>query len=231
MGAAETDTLALPDEKPQHRVYLDAFWIDRTEVTNPMFARCVAAGACHPRTYSPYVWGISSKTRKAYYGNPAYDNYPAIMLDGDEAAAYCRWVGRRLPTEAEWEKAARGTDARRYPWGSENPDCSRANYLGCSNPADTTEVTAQPAGASPYGALNMAGNVWEWTADWYAADYYVQSPERNPTGPAAGQEHTLRGGGLTTLKHDLRVTNRTGGVYHWADGEVGFRCALSVTSP
>jgi eukaryotic-like serine/threonine-protein kinase len=229
MGAAETDLEASADEKPQHRVYLDTFGMDRTEVTNAMFAKCVAAGACHERRYSPYLWGVASRTHPDYFGNPAYASYPVIMLDGDEAAAYCRWAGRRLPTEAEWEKAARGTDARPYPWGTAEPDCRRANFFGCAQ--DTVEVAALPDGASPYGALNMAGNVWEWTADWYAAGYYRQSPERNPSGPAAGQEHTLRGGGLTALKNNLRVTTRVGGVYHWADGEAGFRCASSAAAP
>ena len=228
MGAAEADTEAAPDEKPQHRVYLDAFEIDRTEVTNAMFAKCVAAGDCHERRYSPYLWGVKDRSGRPYYDVPAYASYPVIMLDADEAAAYCRWAGRRLPTEAEWEKAARGTDGRLYPWGEAGPDCTLTNYFSCSkNPA---EVTAYPAGASPYGALNMTGNLWEWTADLYAADYYARSPERNPPGPATGDAHTLRGGGFATLETDLRLTVRVGSLYHWADGEVGFRCALSAAA-
>ena len=130
MGASENDTLADPDEKPAHQVYLDAYWIDQTEVTNAMFARCVTAGACHERKYSPYLWGVRLPNGTPYYGEVDYRDYPVIMLDSEEAQAYCRWAGRRLPYEAEWEKAARGTDGRLYPWGS-GLDCEHANFLGC----------------------------------------------------------------------------------------------------
>jgi formylglycine-generating enzyme required for sulfatase activity len=171
---------------------------------------------------------VKDRSGNPYYDDPAYADYPVVMLDADEAAAYCRWAGRRLPSEAEWEKAARGTDGRLYPWGNAQPDCTLTNYFYCSK--KTAEVTAFAAGASPYGVLNMTGNVWEWTADWYAADYYAQSPERNPTGPATGTFHTLRGGGFATLAANLRLTGRVGSLYHWADGEVGIRCALSVAA-
>jgi len=170
MGAAETDLQAAADEKPQHRVYLDAFGVDRTEVTNAMFAQCVEAGACHERRYSPYLWGVASRTRPQYYGNPDYAAYPVIMLDGDEAAAYCRWAGRRLPSEAEWEKAARGTDERRFPWGASDPAEALARFeqVWQEKQFDVfVPVDALPEGASPYGMLNMAGNVLEWVNDWY----------------------------------------------------------------
>ncbi len=126
MGAVDDAPRARDDEKPQHSVYLDAFWIDRAEVSNAQFAQCVAEGGCHPREYAPYLGGVSSKTRLDYYENPAYGGYPVLLFNADEAAAYCRWAGRRLPSETEWEKAAWDTDDRTYPWG-EGIDCQRAS--------------------------------------------------------------------------------------------------------
>jgi eukaryotic-like serine/threonine-protein kinase len=241
MGAASDDVLAREDEKPQHRVYLDAYWIDRTEVTNADFAQCMAAGACRPKVYD-----TETKTYVAYAVHPDYQDYPALVYEDDDPAAYCRWAGRRLPTEAEWEKAARGTDGRRYPWGDEI-NCSQATYADCTMNSDqptdsrngpgcgysafchTTSVNALPAGASFYGALNMAGNVWEWVADWYAADYYAVSPTHNPIGPDSGEYRVRRGGGNKRGEQDLRVTARAGGsVSHFFDGQIGFRCALSM---
>jgi eukaryotic-like serine/threonine-protein kinase len=241
MGAATDDALAREDEKPQHRVFVDAYWIDRTEVTNAEFARCIAAGACRPKVYDS-----ETKNYVAYAVHPDYQNYPAFLYEDEAPAAYCQWVGRRLPTEAEWEKAARGTDGRLFPWG-DTLDCSHANYLDCvmnaaqstdnhngpgcgySSFCNTTPVDADPAGASPYGALNLAGNVWEWVADWYAADYYRTSPTHNPIGPASGENRVRRGGGNKSWEQDLRVTARAGGnVSHFFDGQIGFRCALSV---
>ncbi len=228
MGAIETDIQAQPDEKPQRKIYLDAFWMDRTEVTNAMFAKCTSAGACHPRTHSPYLWGVASRTRDSYFGNPIYDAYPVIMLDANEAETYCRWVGRRLPSEAEWEKTARRTDGRTYPWG-EGLDCQKANYAGCVN--DTSETTAHPPGASPYGALDLLGNVWEWTADWYAPNAYESTVTKNPTGPTTGEFRVMRGGAWGSFVEALRITNRANGKpEHDVDGEVGFRCAMSALS-
>lgn len=231
MGASETDAQAAPDEKPRHRVTLDAFWVDRTEVTNTMFEKCVAAGACHERTYSPYLWGVRLPNGTPYYGESNYRDDPVIMLDGDEAQAYCQWAGRRLPTEAEWEKTARGTDERLYPWGAEL-DCAHAIYLGCEKEQAPASAISHPLGISPYGALNMSGNLWEWVADWYDANYYSQSPAQNPTGPASGEFRTIRGGGWHDNPAQLRATNRsTGKPEHSTDGEIGFRCALSDNLP
>lgn len=229
MGATEGYLFAEADEKPQHQVYLDAFWIDRTEVTNAMFKKCVAAYACHEREYSPYLWGVRLPNGTPYYGEASYTDYPLIMLDGEEAQAYCMWAGRRLPFEAEWEKAAHGTDRRLYPWG-ETLDCNHANYLGCDN--KPAKATSYDLGVSPFGVLNMSGNLWEWVADWYDTNYYSQSPDHNPHGPAAGEFRTLRGGGWRSLEAQLRVTNRsTGKPEHSTDGEIGVRCAWSATVP
>jgi formylglycine-generating enzyme required for sulfatase activity len=243
MGAAETDSQANDDEKPQHWVYLDAFWIDRTEVTNASFAKCIEEGACRPEVYE-----VSALTYTPYAVHPNYQDFPALLHEAEVAAAYCQWAGRRLPTEAEWEKAAGGTDERTYPWGNEELDCTRASYLGCENtrkPYDptgprcgyssfcrTTRVDDYLTGASPYGALNMVGNVWEWVADWYAPAYYANSPTRNPSGPDEGDFKVLRGGGTKSLGSDLRVTSRASGkAHHYFDGQIGFRCAVSAVTP
>jgi len=234
MGASALDADALDEEKPQHRVYLDSYWIDSTEVTNAMYAVCVSQGACTPPGEE------ASFSRREYYSHPACSGYPVVHITWQQAHDYCRWAGRRLPTEAEWEKAARGTDRRIYPGGNEEPDGSRANLCGsvCPNEAnepsiddgffDTSPVGAYPAGASPYGALDMAGNVWEWVADWGDARYYSVSPYSNPTGPETGHMRVLRGGAFTSPPPAIRVTVRAFLNATVSSGEFGgFRCAAS----
>ena len=221
MGSASTDGDAYPDEMPQHSVNLDAFWIDQTPVTNGEYALCVQAGTCKaPRK-------ITSNLIDLYWNDAKYANYPVIWISWVDAGTYCAWAGRRLPSEAEWEKAARGTDGRLYPWGNNPPDPTLADFA--NHLKDVNQVGSYPAGASPYGALDMAGNVWQWVADWYAPDYYAQSPASDPAGPAAGSLRVLRGGSFTYTAPGLRSAYRFEKDPSFDSWEIGFRCASSAT--
>ncbi len=212
-------------EQPIHTVYLDAFWIDKTEVTNGQYALCLAEGACQEPHFS------KSATRDNYFGNPEFDAYPVVFVDWYMAEAYCAWAGRRLPTEAEWEKAARGTDGRLYPWGNEIDD-KLANYgqdaTGCEG-CDTTAVGSYPDGASTYGALDMAGNVWEWVADEWDENYYDNSPSENPQGPSFGSsKRTTRGGSWNGTMTSVRSATRYGLTATYVNFPGGgIRCAAS----
>jgi len=238
MGSTTDDKEAYQNEMPLHDVYLDAFWIDRMEVTNRMYAQCVADGACE----LPNIAGqpiFSSRTRLEYYNNPEFADYPVIYVNWYEADSYCSWAGKRLPTEAEWEKAARGTDGRKYPWGNANINGKRLNYADRNTSfqwsiglfddgyADTAPVGTYSEGASPYGVLDMAGNVWEWVSDWYADEYYKTSPSENPTGPAEGGYKILRGGSWQNSNFGIRPTMRSRINPNISYPYLGFRCAIS----
>lgn len=190
------------DELPAHNVNLDAFWIDQLEVTNAMYMLCVQDGACTP----PVDW--ASNTRLSYFNNEEFKDYPVVHIIWLQADAYCKWAGRRLPTEAEWERAARGDDFRNYPWGDELPTEVYANFNRLIK--DTSRVGSYPAGASPFGALDMAGNVWEWVADLYEVGYYAVSPEYDPQGPDSNSTslRVIRGGSFQDEWVDLRVSKR-----------------------
>jgi len=202
------------DEEPVHTVYLDAFWIDQTEVTNVEYALCVQDGRC----------SLPQNTTQYFDSN--YANHPVVSVSWNDATAFCSYAGGRLPTEAEWEKAARGADGRTYPWGNDAPNNNLLNYNNAVGA--TTEVGGYPNGASPYGALDMAGNVWEWVADWYNETYYGSSPLSNPLGPNSGEWRVVRGGAWLDGAYSVRSAVR----YALAPtvvtvSHIGFRCARS----
>lgn len=222
MGSTALDSSASPDEKPLHGLSLHAFWIDKTEVTNAAYASCVAAARCS----APLL--TSSESRDNYYGNPQYDSFPVIWVTWSQALQFCEWVGGRLPTEAEWEKAARGGPDRKYPWGDQ-PSCTLANMGGCVG--DTTATGAYPMGVSPYLLLDMAGNAGEWVSDWYSASYYELSPVSNPQGPATGTQRVVRGGSWFESILSARAAARASLDPLGARSDVGFRCADDVDPP
>ena len=211
------------DERPAHVVNVSAFLIDETPVTNAQWAKYSAATGV-PAPGAP-DWDRD-------YAATAPDS-PVVNVSFEEAQAYAKWAGRQLPSEAQWEKAARGTDGRAYPWGNDAPGAgaARANVKGAEDGfANTSPVSAFPAGASPYGVLDMAGNVWQWTYEWYDAGYYatVAPGTKDPEGPASGQQIALRGGAFTSDGKDVRSTNR----YPRPPGDrarnIGFRCAVDL---
>jgi serine/threonine-protein kinase len=203
-------------EKPAHTVALDAFWIDQTEVTNAMYAKCVGEGICKEPTNK------SSYTHLNSYGNSEFDTYPVVYVGWNMAQTYCEWAGRRLPTEAEWEKAARGTDGRTYPWGNEAPNKELLNYG--NNIGDTIAVGSYANGISPYGAYDMAGNVWEWVSDWY--DVYPGGDASAST--SFGQTYrVLRGGSWDVYDVVARSALRYYFTPSYIGNVIGFRCARS----
>jgi formylglycine-generating enzyme required for sulfatase activity len=209
------------DEQPVHTVTLIDYYMDVYEVTNAHYVACVDAGGCTP----PY--GTSSFTHSNYYRNIVYMNYPVIYVHWNQAKTYCEWRGARLPTEAEWEKAARGTDGSTYPWGNTTPSKSLVNYN--DSIGDTAEVGSYESGKSPYGMYDMAGNVWEWVNDWYDFDYYRSSPTDNPQGPSSGNYRVLRGGAWSSPVHKyedfLSSARRDGFDPDLGNYDLGFRCS------
>jgi formylglycine-generating enzyme required for sulfatase activity len=211
---------AYNNEKPIHQVYIDAFYMDKYEVTNALYKTCVDAGGC------TLPQQTRSSTRKSYYGNSEFNDYPVIYVNWSQAVTYCEWRGSSLPTEAQWEKAARSTDERTYPWG-EGIDCGKANYSSCQG--DTRLVGSYERGKSPYDIYDLTGNVWEWVNDWYDGAYYQNSALSNPMGPSLGQYHVLRGGSY--LYGDTRDYVRSAFRFDRSPveyGGIGFRCARSL---
>jgi len=201
-------------DNPEHPVVVDDFWIYSTEVTSQQYAFCVKLGGCTPPDLRIHP----------RYSYQEYANHPVVGITYDQAAAYCSFMNGRLPTEAEWEKAARGSDGNRYPWGDSDPTCDMANFASCVK--KPSFVLRYPQGASPYGALDMAGNVFEWVADWYSADYYQNSPAENPPGPDTGVKRSVRSSSYESTGKDLQSTNR-----YFEDpvirrSDLGFRCVV-----
>jgi formylglycine-generating enzyme required for sulfatase activity len=230
LGSNAADPEGRSSEQPQLEVSLPAFWIDQTEVTNGMFSQCVGEGGCSGEVLDNTI------TRNNYYSDLSFGEFPVVNVNWKQATDYCVWAGRHLPTEAEWEKAARGPEGALYPWGDSDPGCDELNF---ANPGpgqgqcaeDTLRVGSFPDGASPYGALDMAGNVWEWVSDWYAPDVYTTLDPQAPAGPAFGETRVIRGGGYADGDRDVRAANR-----HHTDPTIisyfiGFRCALDAVSP
>jgi len=203
------------DEQPVHRVYVDAFFIDLHQLSVAQYARYLE----DTHHEEPPEWSIMNR--------PQNRNRPVANVDWADAAAYCTWAGKRLPTEAEWEKAARGTDGRIYPWGNEPPTGLYANSGKevWSNHATLTPVGTFEAGKSPYGIYDMAGNVWEWVGDWFDQDYYKASPSQNPTGPPRGESKVIRGGSWGSGPESLRSAVRETHVTSFRGLGTGFRCA------
>jgi formylglycine-generating enzyme required for sulfatase activity len=226
MGCSPQDSRCHTNERPLHTVRLSPFMIDKYEVSNAHYAACVASGACSPPPTN------ASVLHPDYYPNPEFADYPVIAVTWHQASAYCAWLGKRLPTEAEWEKAARGDqDVRIFPWGNGWPDCSWLNARASSGMCvgDTVAVGSYPHAISPSGAMEMAGNVWEWVADWYDPDYYQRYPEqnwpKNPQGPDSGIYKSIRSGAWDIAIEGARVSRRVGGLPYDLDTSTGFRCA------
>jgi formylglycine-generating enzyme required for sulfatase activity len=207
-------------DAPIHNVTVDGYWIQQTKVTNRMYAQCVSVGSCIAPTQE--VGG-------PVYSNPDYANHPVVGVTWDQANAFCAWSLGRLPTEAEWEKAARGLNASAYPWGNDEPACDLLNFGYCAG--RTSEVDAFPQGASFYGLYDMAGNVFEWVGDWYEEAYYTSAPSVNPAGPESGQYRAIRGSSFETDPDQAAsaIRHYGGEAYHSRD--LGFRCVVPEPQP
>lgn len=209
MGTGITST-------PEKTIYLDGYWIYETDVTNKMYAQCVSTGNCA---------APAQEIGTPVYSNPEFGDYPVVGVSWDMAANYCQWAQGQLPTEAQWEKAARGDSGALFPWGIDTPSCALLNYKGCLG--HTNDVTDYPGGHSPYGAYGLAGNVFQWVNDFYDEHYYDSMPSRNPTGPASGDYHSLRGSSFETEAKLLQSGVRHFGAAAYHSGDLGFRCAVN----
>ncbi|MBN1147551.1 MAG: SUMF1/EgtB/PvdO family nonheme iron enzyme [Anaerolineales bacterium] len=234
MGAREFDEQAEPDEIPMRTVTLDGFWIDKTEITNEMFAAFLTEQGNKTEGGGSWYQADSSDAKILVVGpkwqaEEGYEDRAVVEVTWFGAKAYCEWAERSLPTEAQWEKAARGTEGLIFPWGDSDPNCSLANFFTGSQSCagGIADVGAYSGGASPYGALDMAGNVWEWVADWYKSNYYENIPAENPTGPDSGSNKVFRGGSFESGPRTLRASERNSDEPGVARYRIGFRCVLN----
>lgn len=221
----------LPAERPEHVVTLDAYMIDRYEVSLRLYRTFLQEA----QRDAPPTWDDEAAE--------TVGDRPAVGVSWADASAYCTWAGKRLPTEAEWEKGARGTDGRRYPWGPMQPFVDIANYnrgvwvseavtlVGVAGGVEGMSVRhgLKEGGRSPYGLHHMAGNAAEWVADWYDREYYAKSSEKNPTGPEKGEKKVIRGGSWSDLPVALRASARVSAEPDFQDRTIGFRCAMNAT--
>jgi len=207
----------LKDAQPQRWIHLDAFDLDVNEVTVAQYSQCVKARRCAP-----------AKCMKTSQKLETRPSHPVVCVTWFQARDFCRHLGKRLPTEAEWEKAARGAKGLEYPWGNQKPSCQLANYRGCQKPDSSMPVGRLPKGASPYGVLDMAGNVHEWVADWHSGSYYATGPTRNPIGPSKGTDKVVRGGSFVYGADELNTHGRTFIEPIKNTADVGIRCARST---
>jgi sulfatase modifying factor 1 len=226
MGVPTGDRDGGRDEYPRHQIDLDAFYIDKHEVTNGRYRQFVKATGHripqHPKNQARTLW-------KGDQVSDIVAERPAVNVDWHDASAYCAWAGKRLPTEAEWEKAAKGTEDRRFPWGNVEPTAKHLNF----NQQWIGEKTLMPVGSyelgkSPYGAYDMAGNVWEWVADWYDPAYYEKSPAKNPKGPEQGTDKVLRSSGWAVETPLVRIFTRVKSDPLIRNESTGFRCAMDA---
>lgn len=199
MGSKPDDPLAKEDEFPKHDVQLPGYWIFTSEVTNELYAECVASGKCTPP--------VTTETGpKSHYNDPAFKNYPVVGVVWNQADTFCKAQDAHLPSEAEWEKAARGFFGNTYPWGADEADCKLANINGCVK--DTVKVATYDDGKSPFEVRDMAGNVREWVSDWYQADAYQTAILFMPNGPETGKMKVVRGGSYLDSARDSRSSAR-----------------------
>ena len=215
------------DERPNHEVFVDGFYMDIYETTNGRYLEFVTETG-HRVPQHP-----TDSTRGLWQGNmmPAsVTNLPVINVDWFDAEAYCRWAGKRLPTEAEWEKAAKGDNDWRFAWGDIEPTTEHANFnqIGWRGESTLAQVGGYEKGKSPYGVYDVAGNVWEWVSDWYQVDYYAQSPTHNPQGPETGKYKALRSSGWQGETPQMRVFTRIKSLPNDRNNSTGFRCAQDI---
>jgi sulfatase modifying factor 1 len=226
MGVPHGDRDGGRDEYPRHDVFVSEFYIDKFELTNSRYLEFVKATK-HRIPQNP-----TNATRNLWQGDTITESLadrPVINVDWADANAYCQWAGKRLPTEAEWEKAAKGTADRRFPWGNVEPTNKHLNF----NQQWIGEKTLMPVGSyelgkSPFGVYDVAGNVWEWVNDWYDAKYYEKSPAKNPTGPETGTKRVLRGSGWQNETPTVRIFTRVDSDPTMRNESTGFRCAMDA---
>jgi formylglycine-generating enzyme required for sulfatase activity len=224
------DLEAADDEAPVREISLDSYWMLLEEVTTAQYAKCVSAGGCRPED-------VSREGGYFDFGKPGRHQHPVNGVTWRGADDYCRWIGARLPTEAEWEYAARGPEARLFPWGGDPPSCdfvvmTEGGQLGCGHDGARDGLFHPKSTVAPFFLQHMSGNVWEWVADWYAPDAYAGAPSRNPQGPVTGDRRVLRGGAWTTIEAaELRGSARAALAPDAMMYDVGFRCAADAVAP